>query len=49
MAGLDGLARCCMNQEMFNEAEGFYWKALELRKERPEENKQEIAVGETCG
>ena len=45
VAGLDGLASCYTDQEMFSEAEGLYQKVLELCKERPEENEEGIAHG----
>ena len=45
VAVLDGLAKCCKDQEMFTEAEGLCQTRLSLLKERPEENRKEIAVG----
>ena len=45
VAVLDGLAHCCMDKQMFPEAEGLYQTRLSLLKERPEENRTVIAVG----
>ena len=45
VAVLDELAKCCMDKQMFTEAEGLYLTELSLLKERPEENRKAIAVG----
>ena len=45
VAVLDGLAHCCMDKQMFTEAEGLCQTQLSQLKERPEENRKAIAVG----
>ena len=45
VAVLDGLAHCCTDKQMFTEAEGLYQTRLSLLKERPAENRKEIAAG----
>ena len=42
---LGALAHCCMDKQMFTEAEGLYQTRLSQLKERPEENRTAIAVG----
>ena len=47
VAVLGGLAKCCTDKQMFTEAEGLYQTWLSQLKERPEENRKAIAVGQT--
>ena len=49
VAVLGQLARCYEEQEMFTEAENFHVAELSLLNEKPEENKGEIAAGQTYG
>ena len=46
---LDELAKCYTAQEMFTEAESLYQVELSLLNERPEDNKRDIGIGQTCG
>ena len=47
VAVLMDLARCYSEQEMFTEAEGICQAELSRLKEKPEENKERIADGQT--
>ena len=47
--GLGRLAACYSRQQMFTEAEELYLKELQLERQKPEENRQEIATGQTSG
>ena len=45
VAVLNSLAQCCVDKQMFTEAEGLYQTQLSQLKERPEENRKAIAAG----
>ena len=49
VAVLGHLALCCTNQQMFTEAERIYQRELSLLKDKPFENRQQIATGQACG
>ena len=49
VAVLGQRARCYQEQEMFMEAENCRVAQLSLLNEKPEENKGDIATGQTCG